>query len=312
MTMNSIDELIEKWTSITSYTGGFLLASDDHPLSFHIGYYNNLQKCFVVLNTGKLDKIPSSKAITVENVLLSDNSYALQFILNYSSLDEIFVKLCWDLMSSSKEVPNPLEKLVDQYKKWCMLLQHINNGLLLDHEQKGLIGELLYLCELIEKHGENKAINEWVGPEGADQDFNFDNGWAEIKTTSIAGTSVQISSLQQLDRFDDGILVVYFLDKTSSFGSKTLSLNEIVDMVTSRVILQTNRDLLNMKLAKSGYQFLDAEEYASERFKLSEKRTYRISDGFPRLIPQNIPPEIIEAKYKIDLPSIDSFNIREH
>lgn len=96
--MRTINDLYEKWNSISPYTGGFLLVSDEHPLSFHIGYLSDSQKCFIVLNTGKLEKISSSKAINVENILLSDNSYALRFSLNYASLDEIFVKLCWDLI----------------------------------------------------------------------------------------------------------------------------------------------------------------------------------------------------------------------
>ena len=279
--MRTINDLYEKWNSISPYTGGFLLVSDEHPLSFHIGYLSDSQKCFIVLNTGKLEKISSSKAINVENILLSDNSYALRFSLNYASLDEIFVKLCWDLMSASKDDQKPIEKIVAQYKKWLRLLQQIGNGLLPPHSQKGLIGELLYLADLIERHGENKALGEWVGPEGADQDFNFEDGWAEIKTTIIAGTSVQVSSLQQFDRSDEGTLIVYFLDKTSSTGTTTMSLNEAVELVSSKVTMQSNKDFLELKLAKCGYQSKNADEYSAYRFKLSERRQYCVSSGFP-------------------------------
>ncbi len=309
--MITIEELHEKWNSISPYTGGFLLVSDDHPLSFHIGYLSDSQKCFIVLNTGKLDKISSSKAINVENIILSDDSYALRFSLNYSSLDEIFVKLCWDLISSSKDDPQPVERLVIQYKKWLRLLQQIGNGLLPPHSQKGLIGELLYLADLISKHGETKALGEWVGPEGADQDFNFEDGWAEIKTTIIAGTTVQVSSLQQFDRSDEGTLIVYFLDKTSSTGTTTISLNEAIELVASKVLTQPNKNLFELKLAKCGYQSKNADEYSAYRFKLSEKRMYCVSSDFPRLTKDNVPPAVIEAQYRIDLPSIETFRKRE-
>ena len=309
--MRTINDLYEKWNSISPYTGGFLLVSDEHPLSFHIGYLSDSQKCFIVLNTGKLEKISSSKAINVVNILLSDNSYALRFSLNYASLDEIFVKLCWDLMSASKDDQKPIEKIVAQYKKWLRLLQQIGNGLLPPHSQKGLIGELLYLADLIERHGEKKALGEWVGPEGADQDFNFEDGWAEIKTTIIAGTSVQVSSLQQFDRSDEGTLIVYFLDKTSSTGTTTISLNEAVELVSSKVTMQSNKDFLELKLAKCGYQSKNADEYSAYRFKLSERRQYCVSSGFPRLTKDNVPPAVIEAQYRIDLPSIETFRKRE-
>ena len=309
--MRTINDLYEKWNSISPYTGGFLLVSDEHPLSFHIGYLSDSQKCFIVLNTGKLEKISSSKAINVVNILLSDNSYALRFSLNYASLDEIFVKLCWDLMSASKDDQKPIEKIVAQYKKWLRLLQQIGNGLLPPHSQKGLIGELLYLADLIERHGEKKALGEWVGPEGADQDFNFEDGWAEVKTTIIAGTSVQVSSLQQFDRSDEGTLIVYFLDKTSSTGTTTISLNEAVELVSSKVTMQSNKGFLELKLAKCGYQSKNADEYSAYRFKLSERRQYCVSSGFPRLTKDNVPPAVIEAQYRIDLPSIETFRKRE-
>ena len=309
--MRTINDLYEKWNSISPYTGGFLLVSDEHPLSFHIGYLSDSQKCFIVLNTGKLEKISSSKAINVENILLSDNSYALRFTLNFPSLDEIFVKLCWDLMSASKDDPKPIEKIVTQYKKWLRLLQQIGNGLLPPHSQKGLIGELLYLADLISKHGEAKALGEWVGPEGADQDFNFEDGWAEVKTTIIAGTSVQVSSLQQFDRLDEGTLIVYFLDKTSSTGTTTISLNEAIEAVASKVLTQSNKDLFELKLAKCGYQSKNADEYSAYRFKLSEKRIYCVSSDFPRLTKDNVPPAVIEAQYRIDLPSIEMLRKRE-
>ncbi len=309
--MRTINDLYEKWNSISPYTGGFLLISDEHPLSFHIGYLSDSQKCFIVLNTGRLEKLSSSKAINVENILLSDNSFALRFSLNYPSLDEIFVKLCWDLMSASKYDPRPIEKIVAQYKKWLRLLHQIGNGLLPSHSQKGLIGELLYLADLIDEHGENTALGEWVGPEGADQDYNFEDGWAEVKTTIIAGTSVQVSSLQQFDRSDEGTLIVYFLDKTSSTGATTISLNEVVELVASKVLTQSNRDLFELKLAKCGYQSRNADEYSACRFKLSEKRMYCVSSDFPRLTKDSVPSAVIEAQYRIDLPSIETFRKRE-
>lgn len=309
--MLTIDELYAKWNNISPYQEGFLLVSDDHPLSFHIGYLSDSQKCFVVLNTDKYDNLSSSKAINVENILLNNGNYALRFLLNFPSLDEIFVKLCWDLMCASKDESNPIEKIIDQYKKWLRLLQQMGNGLLPVHSQKGLIGELLYLSDFIDKHGEVAALDSWVGPEGCDQDYNFEIGWAEIKTTIISGTSVQVSSLQQLDREDKGLLIVYFLDRTTSCGNNTISLNELIEQIMTKLSLDKNKYLFAIKLAKSGYQNKDAEKYSSFRFKLAEKRIYQVDKDFPRLTKDNVSPSIIEVQYKIDLPSIDGFRLRE-
>ena len=163
--MISIKELHNKWNNISLFTGGFLLVSGDHPLSFHIGYVNGESKCFMVLNTGKVDRIPSSKAILAECVQTTMGEYALRFTLNYASLDELFVKLCWDLIDASKASSKPVEKIVVQYKSWMRLLQQASAGLLSSSSQKGLIGELLYLEEQINTIGEATALKAWVGPE---------------------------------------------------------------------------------------------------------------------------------------------------
>ena len=42
--MISIKELHSKWNNISPLTGGFLLVSGEHPLSFHIGYVNRSEE----------------------------------------------------------------------------------------------------------------------------------------------------------------------------------------------------------------------------------------------------------------------------
>ena len=260
--MISIKELHSKWNNISPLTGGFLLVSGEHPLSFHIGYVNGENKCFIVLNTGKIDKIPSSKAICAENVQTVDGEFALRFILNYPSLDELFVKLCWDLIDSSMTAEKPVEKIVSQYKSWMKLLQQASAGILSSSMQKGLIGELLYLEEKINEIGEEKAFRAWVGPEGSDQDFIFEYSWSEVKATSISSDTVTISSVQQLERQEKGHLVVYFMDKTSAKGLHTRTLPETAEKVKSLLSVQYH-DELSCKLAKNGYFEKDIERYAA-------------------------------------------------
>ena len=306
--MISIKELYKKWNSISPLTGGFLLVSGDHPLSFHIGYVNGENKCFIVLNTGKIDKVPSSKAICADNIQTVDGEYAIRFILNYPSLDELFVKLCWDLIDSSMTSKNPVEKIVSQYKSWMRLLQQARTGVLSSSLQKGLIGELLYLEEKIVEIGEDKAIKAWVGPEGSDQDFIFECSWSEVKSTSISSDTVTISSVQQLERQEKGYLIVYFMDKTSAKGRQTRTLPETAEKVKSMLSIQYH-DELACKLAKSGYFEKDIERYAAYMYRLTEKRTFLVDTEFPRLTRDNIPAEIVNSRYDLSLSAIDSHRI---
>lgn len=309
--MKTINELNEKWNSISPYSGGYLLISGDHPLSFHIGYEGDKRKTFIVLNTGVIKKIDSSQAVCVKNIETGLNQYALKFSLQYESLDEIFVKLCWDLMDASKNAEDPLKKLVNQYKKWLKLLQLLHDGLLSSSSQKGLIGELLFLEERIISEGDLQALNGWVGPEGSDQDFDYNQYWAEIKTTKIAGTTITVSSIQQLDRLDLGYLIVYHMDPTDLIGPQTVSLNEVVNRVNDLLSTDELKNTFECKLARVGFQMKDSEKYKEHRFRVSEKEIYEVTTSFPRLIKSNIPPEITEACYNINLPALTEFKKQE-
>lgn len=309
--MMTIGELQEKWNSISPYTGGYLLVSGDHPLSFHIGYRGDEQKSFVVLNTGMLDHITSSKAIDAECIQTADQAYALRFSLNYPSLDELFIKLCWDLMDSSKHEEKPVQQLVDQYNKWLKLLQQVSGGLMSSPRQKGLIGELLYFQEVLKTNSPEEVLSAWVGPDGGDQDFDFEDHWSEVKAVSISAESVGISSLQQLDRNDAGLLVVYFMDKSTSYGTQTISLPDAVDDVRAYFSSLHELDVLNCKLAKYGYFDKDADKYSETRYRFSGKRIYQVDDAFPKMTSSVVPSAVANAQYDLSIAAIEASRIQE-
>lgn len=301
-----INELQTKWEMTSPYSGGFLLVSGHHPLSFHVGYFGE-QMCFMVLDTGKIDNISSSKAITAKCIQTEDKKYALSFLLNFESLSELFVKLCWDLIDCSRESSKPVDSILSRFNSWIRLLQKKGDGLLSPSSQKGLIGELLFLQDSIKTIGAYDSLNAWVGPEGSDQDFIFSNLWCEIKTTTIASATVSISSLQQLDRDDVGNLVVYFMDKTTSDGTQTVSLPEVIEETNSLLENPHLIDLFSCKLAMCGYYLKDVELYKTIRYRMSEKRSYEVTCDFPRLTRDNVPQGIQNAKYELELSAIEAY-----
>lgn len=305
--MMTIDELSAKWKSISPFSGGFLLVADDNSLSFHIGYQGDNQKCFMVLNSGKVDNLVSSKGIKVDCVPLSGGGYGLRFILLHASLDELFIKLCWDLIGASSNTPDPVAKLVSQYRSWMRLLQQAGNGIMDDSRQKGLLGEMLFLSSAVDEYGSKEALQSWTGPEGSDQDYNFSDRWVEVKSVSIAADQVSVSSLQQLDRSDYGNLIVFFMDKTSSHGAKTISLPEAIASVNTKLQSAAEKNLFSCKLAKYGYLDKDVEAYAEIRYRFAEMRKYTVVPDFPRLTRGNTPAGITKAEYNIDLAVIESF-----
>ena len=154
------------------------------------------------------------------------------------------------------------------------------------------------------------AVQGWVGPDGADQDFVYDDGWHEVKSIGVSGASVTISSLEQLDNSDPGELVVMRLDKCAPERGGAVSLSEQVHHTLSKV--QSDSDaltLLENKLARYGY--IDLPEYQEQRYIYSGKTRYRVDEDFPRLTADVIMPQIISAQYSISLAAIDAWKMED-
>ena len=127
--------------------------------------------------------------------------------------------------------------------------------LLSENAQKGLIAELAFLAEAIEQ-GMNPAdaLAGWVGPESADQDFVYTDGWHEIKATGASSTMVTISSVEQLDSIVPGELVVYRIDKCAPAQIGAATLYQTIHDIIAKLAASPNsiNDFI-MKLASVGY-----------------------------------------------------------
>ena len=308
--MISFPELQEKWDKITNTAENYILVSGDHTLSFHIGYNNLKQRSFVVYNTGKIDDIPNSKSISAKCINADSGVYSLQFSLQYLSFSEMFTLLCWDLMDNSDLETGAINALVERYKKWQKLLQKASVSLLSNNEIKGLIGELLFLSQYIELYGEEKSILGWLGPDGADQDYIFPDCWFEIKATTISANEVGISSLQQLERTDNGRLVVYFMDKTSPNDPTACSLASVISEIDTKLKSQKMRDKFWCKKKKKGCLKYQIERYYEPKYRISENRIYNVAISFPRLSRANVPPEVTTVKYSLSLAAIEKYRIQ--
>ena len=145
MMMLSLEELQTKWDSIDPLTSGFLLVLDANMLSFHIGHIGASNKCMMVSGVVNKQFVASTVAITADYVLLDSGKLALKFVLNYPSLDELFTKLCWDLMNVALGNKNTEEAILQRFKSWMKLFQKGTNLTLSVNQQKGLIGDILFL-----------------------------------------------------------------------------------------------------------------------------------------------------------------------
>lgn len=307
--MKITPEVLERqWDSIKYTSGGFLQIDTNHPLEWHIGYQSISQRTLLLVSDTEIGAIESSKSMIVSRRRReSDNRWTLSFELLRNEQQGVFAILCCDIIEHSRPAVNEAEALklvMDRYKQWSRLLETQRSGLMDENSRKGLLGELLFLQECIEK-GDSAltAVQGWVGADGADQDFVYEDGWHEIKSIGTSAVSVSISSLEQLDCADKGELIIMRIDKTAPDKSGALSLNDAVRQISSMLIGDSDvLDLFRSKL--SAYGYIDLQEYSEQKYSCSGSQRYDVNDTFPRLTRQNVPTQIESLHYELSLPSM--------
>jgi len=290
----------------------FFLIDESHPLEIYIGMSDEGCRTFLIRNAGKVDinLIKSTASIHV-TTLERDGAYSLAFMLKAFDQKEVFDRLCHDMLESSRRSDKKaLGHLLNRYLAWFNLLKGSRPEILSEQEQRGLIGELLCLKEVIELKGAFEAVTGWCGPNGSDQDFCFKDIWIEVKTTKLAADKIGISSLEQLSVLTPGLLKVYRVEKTTPNDEDVFSLAQIVSTVRKRISDAALLIIFEEKLALA--RFTDDEPvYHIMQYKLYRSTSYQVSEKFPRLTPASVPSEITAASYDIDLAAIDAFRVEE-
>lgn len=313
--MITSEKLHSQWAAVLPFGKGFLQVEAGSPLDWHVGFEGIEEPCLVMISTLEPAELNSSKSIVVSKRRRPDDSrWTLTFTLKRSEQISVFEILCADIVSSSENVPDEkqaLEKLSARYKQWHKLLERQKTSLMDESSRKGLLGELLYLRELIEGGLDPlTAVQGWTGPDGADQDFVYADGWREIKSVGISSAEVMISSLEQLANPDQGELVVLRIDKCAPQQAGACSLGEAVDLVLKTV--EGNADakmLLEHKLTRYGY--IDIPEYRKQKYKYSSKARYSVDSTFPKLTVDTVPSQVIKTQYALSLAGIDDWRLED-
>jgi hypothetical protein len=312
MNMMTIDELIQKWSTIGSRSDQRVDA--DHPIDIYIGKNTSNQKELLILSHQEpKPKINNSQSISVEIRKRVDTRFAIIFTLIQEDQDPVFTNLVHDLIEASREHPNDnrgISFLIDRFFKWQRLLEDGRDNLLSDSVIKGLIGEMMFLENLIESGTEiSLAVNGWVGVEKADRDFILPQRWYEIKSVNPSAISVHISSLEQLDVVEDGELVVYFIEKSIESEKNSFNIIDLINRLRSKLTLDpVVLSQFNFMLRKFG--FIDRPEYLNKYYVFRNKKSFLVDHKFPRIRKSEISAAICMLSYDLSLGSITQWEIQ--
>ena len=282
------------WSGIEKPTSEFnvRLVTDRHPLRLYWGV--------------DLD------GIKVAAVMLGMHG-KIVLLLNETSNWELFHSLCNDLVRASAATLDETSSaaiIVRRLQRWQEFLRRARSPILPLEEIKGLLGELLFLVSPVAKQFSwDAAIGFWKGPEDAPQDFAIHNTAVEVKCQSGSSKpSVRITSVEQLNpQLPNGFLVVQTLATAEADDEDAFTLNSLTDQIRNSLgdASSATRERFEALLFSAGY--LHHEFYDGLIFQRVSTSCYRITKGFPRLCPSEIPTGIQRITYQLELEACAPF-----
>ena len=234
------------------------------------------------------------------------NSYCLA--LGERSHIDLFETLCRDVVGAAEaaeDLQSALQRAVRRTMRWHHLLRGGGRGLSIE-EQRGLVGELALLRELVAEVGPMSAAEAWRGPEESAKDFELPGLYIECKARrSAAHPKVRISSEAQLMEIPGARLFLRVQDVDTALEAEGLNLTQHVDQ-TGALFEEdfAAQDVWEQRLHGTGY---DPEEVETNRtWHLGAIRMFEVGEGFPRLVPP-LPTGVEGVEYAIRLDDCTDF-----
>lgn len=281
----------------------------DHPIPIYIGKDNTAQYSLFCVTPTAPKVIKSSAIISIFIGKRRDGNIGITFSLRDAASLDLFVHFCDDIIESSRSIKDNTKAadfLANRYTQWQKAFAKNPSGLLSYPEIKGLIGELCFLRNyMIPTFGEDKALDSWIGPDMADQDFVCDDTWYEVKSTVSGSPSVRISSIEQLDTEIIGRLVVVRLDKTSPGDSSKITLNNMYELILESLSSDQLKDQLKTILLRLGYYADDY--YDTYCFHYNGMEKYKVDSSFPCARKKDFAPAVQNIKYDLSLAAIAQY-----
>lgn len=305
MKTNNIKEMFEKFKNPEFFSR----FDNNHQLEWFIGLDNKGRLCLKLRGTFIPKKLRGTSSIEIIQFISNDFN-TIQFSLINNEVRGLFYNLCLDFIESTRNISSEgsYDYIVNRFTQWKRLFVGSSKKIMSEPEVMGLIGELYFLKSfLFKKYNTNTALIGWSGIDNTHKDFSYDDNWYEIKATNYNSLSVKISSLEQLDSENDGILTVVFLEKMSE-AFNGIKLNKII-MEIRELLSFNEKEIFDNKLEKIGYDYNDY--YDIYCYSVRQVRNYRVDDNFPRIKRDNLPKSISRVQYDILLNEINKFEVKE-
>ena len=259
-------------------------------------------------------RLPRFRGMAVERRTPAGEPALVNLRLIRSEFRDVFREFCADVVRATAGAESEREavgEFITRAWRWQRFLATGAEGRLSNEEQKGLLGELRVLADVLAPAlGMAKAVGSWTGPFGSAKDFEIGRSCVESKAFSGGGAaSVRITSEHQLstEALDALFLVVSQIAPSVADGA--VALPEHVASVRSRIDAEAPeaRQAFESCLAATGFDA--ADDYSDARWQMGAIRCFQVGEGFPRITPSQFPSGVHRVRYRISLAECEPFRI---
>lgn len=293
----------------------FILLDPSLPIGIYYGLDTQNRYCVGVKTSFEVGAIESTKLLAI-SLAKGIDSWWTTIALTDVEAAEPFYAFCDDVISVATGAETEkvaYQRIVTRIACWRKMFGSIHS-LLSEETIRGLFGELYFLKErMIPKYGEEKGESAWSGPLGTDKDFSIEKDWYEIKSVSVNGSSVKITSLEQLSSTDSGHLVLIRTERMAEgYDNGECSLNQLFKKISTALeAFPLSQKSFFEKCDKIG--FAPNSAYDKYKFDVKEISSYFVNDQFPRLTKDILHSDaIVKVSYELSINSLKSFKEAEN
>lgn len=250
-------------------------------------------------------RLPEYGDDVIEYVLLKQSYQSEGHIFQIISED---IRLALEKLEDSKEALPCFSAILTKWRNFFLLEKDFR---LSQEREQGLLGELIFLKQLLEMCG-HEAIAYWAGCNEETHDFYIKGNAVEVKTTAQKSPyKVNVSSEYQLDTKDvlNSLYLQFFALRRSESDGFTLSdtVHGIeADLVSDSECLQQ----FEQKLEKYGYLKACEELYQTGYF-IRENCMYIVNSDFPRIEKAELDAGVSNVSYTLNIDMCQKFLVSD-
>jgi len=264
------------------------------------------------------DELPKFKGLEISIVQSTigefhDESF-LKFRQTLINTDIVFESVIADICNRAIQVQNNSQleaTLKKALSEWKVFFEKQSIEIMSMSQQKGLIGELHFLKNyLFKKYTYSEAVSFWTGCDRANHDFQINDIAVEIKATSSKQhKKFYVSSEKQLD--DAGLKRLYLAGLSLSLHANRLDkclpslINEMLFVIQNDSVASYH---FQLKLLKYGYLNGHSDRYTTG-FSVINENFFEVREGFPRLLPVQVPNGVGDLRYTVMIDSCMPFKL---